>query len=135
MRDETTTEAKRAYIDRLDDELGYYGVEEYIEWMVLKGKLVVIEMNMFLYETSRGVTYMTLWSREEMDGEVIVDWMCVWLWENKLNVIEWNFDLNENYFVDVLYYYVFMYEFSETASKTNAKKRKLNASASDFSVI
>ena len=58
-RDETTTEAKRAHIDRLDDELGYYGVEEHIERTVLKGKPVAIETNMFPYETPRGVTHMT----------------------------------------------------------------------------
>jgi hypothetical protein len=134
-RDETTTEAKRAHIDRLDDELGYYGVEEHIERTVLKGKPVAIETNMFPYETPRGVTHMTLWSREEMDGEAIVDWTCAWLRENKPNVTEWNFDLNENHSVDVPHYHVFTYEPSETAPKTNAKKRKLNASASDLSAI
>ena len=72
---------------------------------------------------------------EEMDGEAIVDWTCAWLRENKPNVTEWNFDLNENHSVDVPHYHVFTYEPPEPATKTSAKKRKLNASASDLSAI
>ena len=109
-RSEETTEAKRRHIERLDDEGGYYGVEEHIERTVLKNADVAIEVNMFPYDCPRGVTHHTLWSRKTMTGAEIVEWTCGWLRKNKPRCVRWNFDLNENHSVDVPHYHVFTYE-------------------------
>jgi hypothetical protein len=109
-RSEELTEKKRAHIDKLDDEFGYYGVEEHIERTVLHGADVAIEVNMFPYECPAGVTHHTLWSRKEMDGEEIMAWTCAWLRKHLPRCTKWNFDLNENHSVDVPHYHVFTYE-------------------------
>jgi len=91
---------------------------------------------MFPYETPRGVTHMTLWSREAMTEEEIVDWTGAWLRENKPRCVRWNFDMNENNSVDVPHYHVFTYEPPEEDEDARPAKRRARASresVSDFS--
>jgi hypothetical protein len=78
---------------------------------------------MFPYACPPGVTHRTLWSRERMDGDAIVAWVCSHLRENFPRVTAWNFDLNENNSVDVPHYHVFTYEPPLATPKTPTKRR------------
>lgn len=114
-RDEETTRRKRAHVDALDAAGGYYGVEDEIERTVLANADVAIEVNMFPYDTPRGVTHMTLWSRREMSEREVVDWTSRWLREHRKRCAAWNFDMNAHNSVDVPHYHVFTYEEPEEA--------------------
>ena len=136
-RDEETTRKKREHVDRLDDMFGYYGVEDHVERTVLRDADVNIETNMFPYETPRGVTHMTLWSRKEMTGSEIVRWTSAWLRVNRPRCVSWNFDMNENNSVDMPHYHVFTYEPPlERASGTRGAKRTRSCeSVSDLTYV
>lgn len=132
MRTEEMTLKKRAHIQELDVKYGYYGVEEHIERTVFKiGEEenenddeveVVLEPNMFPYECPPGVTHWTLWSRKEMNGREIQKWVENYLVENMPEIVEWNYDMNDNCSVDVPHYHVFLRE--EHANYDITKKSK-----------
>jgi len=132
-RDEETTRRKRAHVDSLDAAGGYYGVEDEIERTVLANADVAIEVNMFPYETPRGVTHMTLWSRREMSEREVVDWTSRWLREHKKRCVAWNFDMNVHNSVDVPHYHVFTYEEpeEEAAVEVEAARGKKRARTDD----
>ena len=111
MRSEEMTAKKREHVTKLDELGGYYGVEDHIEKTVFQNDpeiKVVLEENMFPYDCPPGVSHWTLWSREEMKGEEIQEWVHEYLMKHRRDVVEWNYDMNDNCSVDVPHYHVFL---------------------------
>jgi len=111
MRSEEMTAKKREHVAKLDELGGYYGVEDHIEKTVFQNDpeiKVVLEENMFPYDCPPGVSHWTLWSREEMKGEEIQEWVHEYLMKHRRDVVEWNYDMNDNCSVDVPHYHVFL---------------------------
>jgi hypothetical protein len=111
MRSEEMTAKKREHVAKLDELGGYYGVEDHIEKTVFQNDPeieVVLEENMFPYDCPPGVSHWTLWSREEMKGEEIQEWVHEYLMKHRRDVVEWNYDMNDNCSVDVPHYHVFL---------------------------
>ena len=111
MRSEEMTAKKREHVAKLDELGGYYGVEDHIEKTVFQNDpeiKVVLEENMFPYDCPPGVSHWTLWSREEMKGGEIQEWVHEYLMKHRRDVVEWNYDMNDNCSVDVPHYHVFL---------------------------
>lgn len=111
MRSEEMTAKKREHVAKLDELGGYYGVEDHIEKTVFGNDPevnVVLEENMFPYDCPPGVSHWTLWSREDMKGEEIQEWVSEYLRKHRKDVVEWNYDMNDNCSVDVPHYHVFL---------------------------
>ena len=105
------TVKKREHVAKLDERGGYYGAEDHIENTVFQNDpnvKVILEENMFPYECPPGVSHWTLWSREDMTGEEIQNWVHEYLMKHRKDVVEWNYDMNDNCSVDVPHYHVFL---------------------------
>jgi len=57
-------------------------------------KPIMLEPNMFPYDTPRGVSHWTLWSRKWLDEDEVEAFVDGWLAENLPDAIEWNHDDN-----------------------------------------
>ena len=132
MRSEEMTAKKREHVAKLDELGGYYGVEDHIEKTVFgndPGVNVVLEENMFPYDCPPGVSHWTLWSREDMKGEEIQEWVSEYLRKHKKDVVEWNYDMNDNCSVDVPHYHVFLrVEDEEYEMKARSKPGEISYS-------
>ena len=132
MRSEEMTAKKREHVAKLDELGGYYGVEDHIEKTVFgndpEGN-VVLEENMFPYDCPPGVSHWTLWSREDMKGEEIQEWVSEYLRKHRKDVVEWNYDMNDNCSVDVPHYHVFLrVEDKEYEMKARSKPGEISYS-------
>ena len=132
MRSEEMTAKKREHVAKLDELGGYYGVEDHIEKTVFgndPGVNVVLEENMFPYDCPPGVSHWTLWSREDMKGEEIQEWVSEYLRRHRKDVVEWNYDMNDNCSVDVPHYHVFLrVEDKEYEMKARSKPGEISYS-------
>jgi hypothetical protein len=132
MRSEEMTAKKREHVAKLDELGGYYGVEDHIEKTVFgndPGVNVVLEENMFPYDCPPGVSHWTLWSREDMKGEEIQEWVSEYLRKHRKDVVEWNYDMNDNCSVDVPHYHVFLrVEDEEYEMKARSKPGEISYS-------
>ena len=109
MRSEECTERKRAHVAAIDERGGYWGMEDHIEETVFAPHGdVVLERNMFPYETPRGISHWTLWSRSPMEERDIVRWTKAWLLEHLPDALRFNYDLNDNNSIDIPHYHVFI---------------------------
>ena len=109
MRSEECTERKRAHVAAIDERGGYWGMEDHIEETVFEPHGdVVLERNMFPYETPRGISHWTLWSRSPMSERDIVRWTKAWLLEHLPDALRFNYDLNDNNSIDIPHYHVFI---------------------------
>lgn len=91
-RDDDCLQAKRDHMDRLD----HYGIsrERLVYLTTLHDDDVVLEKNMFPYNTPTGIEHYTLWSVEDMSHEEIEAFVDKWL-ENRLpQVRRWQYDDN-----------------------------------------
>ena len=132
MRSEEMTAKKREHVAKLDELGGYYGVEDHIAKTVFGNDPevnVVLEENMFPYDCPPGVSHWTLWSREDMKGEEIQEWVSEYLRKHKKDVVEWNYDMNDNCSVDVPHYHVFLrVEDEEYEMKARSKPGEISYS-------
>ena len=132
MRSEEMTAKKREHVAKLDELGGYYGVEDHIEKTVFGNDPevnVVLEENMFPYDCPPGVSHWTLWSREDMKGEEIQEWVGEYLRKHRKDVVEWNYDMNDNCSVDVPHYHVFLrVEDEEYEMKARSKPGEISYS-------
>ena len=132
MRSEEMTAKKREHVAKLDELGGYYGVEDHIEKTVFGNDPevnVVLEENMFPYDCPPGVSHWTLWSREDMKGEEIQEWVSEYLRKHRKDVVEWNYDMNDNCSVDVPHYHVFLrVEDEEYEMKARSKPGEISYS-------
>ena len=132
MRSEEMTAKKREHVAKLDELGGYYGVEDHIEKTVFGNDPevnVVLEENMFPYDCPPGVSHWTLWSREDMKGEEIQEWVSEYLTKHRKDVVEWNYDMNDNCSVDVPHYHVFLrVEDEEYEMKARSKPGEISYS-------
>jgi hypothetical protein len=107
-------------------------VEDHIEKTVFgndpEGN-VVLEENMFPYDCPPGVSHWTLWSREDMKGKEIQEWVSEYLRKHRKDVVEWNYDMNDNCSVDVPHYHVFLrVEDKEYEMKARSKPGEISYS-------
>eukprot|EP00981_Chlorochromonas_danica_P009546 scaffold2727_cov161-Ochromonas_danica.AAC.9 len=59
---------------------------------------IVLEPNMFPYDTPWGIEHYTLWSTRELDHEEVVAFVDRWLAKNMPNVRRWQYDDNSGRF-------------------------------------
>ena len=55
---------------------------------------IVMEPNMFPYDTPRGVTHWTLWSRKWLQEDEVDEYVDAWIAQNLPEAVEWNHDDN-----------------------------------------
>jgi len=72
-------------------------------------KPIVLEPNMFPYDTPPGVTHWTLWSRKWLEEDEVDEFINGWLAENLPEAIEWNHDDNMADGLSINLYHVHVY--------------------------
>ena len=129
MRSEECTERKRAHVAAIDERGGYWGMEDHIEETVFEPHGdVVLERNMFPYETPCGISHWTLWSRSPMSERDIVRWTKAWLLEHLPDALRFNYDLNDNNSIDIPHYHVFI---ERPVSDADEDERGVGSAASE----
>jgi len=91
-RSKALKKRKFLHMDYLDSHFG--SREDVIMKTVLDKAPIVLEPNMFPYDTPNGVTHWTLWSRTWLTEPEIEDFVEKWLTVNLPEAIEWNHDDN-----------------------------------------
>ena len=93
-RSKALKKRKYLHMDYLDTH--FRSREEVILDSVLDdpSKPIVMEPNMFPYDTPAGVTHWTLWSRKWLQEEEVEAFVDGWLAENLPEALEWNHDDN-----------------------------------------
>ena len=91
-RSKALKKRKFLHMDYLDSHFG--SREDVIMKTVLDKAPIVLEPNMFPYDTPNGVTHWTLWSRAWLTEPEIEDFVNKWLADNLPEAIEWNHDDN-----------------------------------------
>lgn len=84
--------AKSIHTDRIDSMFG--SREELVNLTTLSGEDIVLEPNMFPYDTPPGVAHYTLWGREDLNHYEIIDFVDEWLLEHLPQVRRWQYDDN-----------------------------------------
>jgi hypothetical protein len=93
-RSKALKKRKYLHMDYLDSH--FRSREQVILNSVLddSSKPIVLEPNMFPYDTPTGVTHWTLWSRKWLQEDEIDKFVDGWLAENMPEAVEWNHDDN-----------------------------------------
>ena len=93
-RSEALKKRKYLHMDYLD--MHFRSREQVILSSVLddSSRPVVLEPNMFPYDTPAGVSHWTLWSRQWLEEEEVESFVDGWLGENMPDAIEWGHDDN-----------------------------------------
>ena len=76
---------------------------------VLNDSSIILEPNMFPYDTPAGVSHWTLWSRNWLKDEEIEDFLQGWIRRNMPEVVEWNFDDNMSDGLSINLFHVHVY--------------------------
>jgi hypothetical protein len=91
-RSEGCKEAKSLHMDRVDNVC--YSREELVLLTTLWRDEVVLEPNMFPYDTPHGVEHYTLWSLYDLSHKEIVRYVDAWLSRRYPQVCRWQYDDN-----------------------------------------
>jgi hypothetical protein len=105
-------ERKQEHLEALD-QISARSREEQILSTTLLGLHVNCEPNMFPYETPRGVSHYTLWSRTFLVDFEVETFMSKWLCEHVPQCTAWAYDpsnLYEGMSVDLYHVHVFLYQ-------------------------
>ncbi len=121
-RSEACKEAKWDHMDELDSNPATR--EEHILATTLKDHETIIEPNMFPYDTPYGIEHWTLWSKRkgEWSHEEIEEFVYEWILKNKKNVVEWNYDDNDETSIDI--FHIHVYFSTKIASPQSVKNFK-----------
>jgi len=76
---------------------------------VLMDSDIILEPNMFPYDTPQYVSHWTLWSRRWLKDEEIELFVCPWLQRNMPHAVEWNFDDNMSDGLSINLFHVHVY--------------------------
>ena len=76
---------------------------------VLMDSEIILEPNMFPYDTPSGVSHWTLWSRRWLKDEDIEDFVGPWLRRNMPTAVEWNCDDNMSDGLSINLFHVHVY--------------------------
>jgi hypothetical protein len=76
---------------------------------VLNIDSIILEPNMFPYDTPAGVSHWTLWSRNWLKDEEIEDFVQAWIRRYIPDVVEWNFDDNMSDGLSINLFHVHVY--------------------------
>jgi len=76
---------------------------------VLMDSDIILEPNMFPYDTPQCVSHWTLWSRRWLKDEEIELFVCPWLQRNMPHAVEWNFDDNMSDGLSINLFHVHVY--------------------------
>jgi hypothetical protein len=91
-RSEGCRDAKSLHMDRVDNVC--YSREELVLLTTLWRDEVVLEPNMFPYDTPHGVEHYTLWSLYDLSHKEIVRYVDAWLSRRYPQVCRWQYDDN-----------------------------------------
>jgi len=91
-RSEECKHAKMLHTERIDSMIG--SREDVVHLTTLSEADIVLEPNMFPYDTPAGVAHYTLWARYDLSHEEIIDFVDNWLLSNFPQVRRWQYDDN-----------------------------------------
>ncbi|CAM9455409.1 unnamed protein product [Discosporangium mesarthrocarpum] len=98
VRTEACKDVKTKHLEYLDRY--YYSREQFIEDTVFtcpftsRQRDIVLEPNMFPYDTPRDVEHWTLWSRKDLSERELAEFVEAWAVENHPHAVEWEYDDN-----------------------------------------
>jgi hypothetical protein len=133
VRTEECKELKSRHLDYIDRH--YSTREDFIEDTVFcdpftgEQRDIVLEPNMFPYETPADVEHWTLWSRADMSPEEVQAWVTAWLVNNKPDVLRWGWDDNAGD-RSILWFHVHVYlQFDQPRPYTVLQRQDSGSSA------
>ncbi|CAM9487986.1 unnamed protein product [Choristocarpus tenellus] len=98
VRTEACKKIKTKHLEYLDRY--YYSREQFIEDTVFTCPMtgeqrdVVLEPNMFPYDTPQDIEHWTLWSRNDLSEPELMKFVEGWVVKNRPQVVEWDYDDN-----------------------------------------
>lgn len=98
-------ERKWDHMDRID--AAYPSREAWIWQSVLHAAEVVLEPNMFPYNTPRGIEHWTLWARRELALPEVEEYVLGWIARERPEVTRWNLDENAQRSIDIYHVHVY----------------------------
>lgn len=106
-RTEECKERKWDHMEKMDDS--NVSREEHILNTTLKGRYILLERNMFPYNTPHGIEHHTLWCKDELSTESIEDYVCNWMEKDAPYAYEcWNYDDNPQRSIDIFHVHVYL---------------------------
>mmetsp|Transcript_61209 Transcript_61209/g.164407 ORF Transcript_61209/g.164407 Transcript_61209/m.164407 type:complete len:170 (-) Transcript_61209:105-614(-) len=106
-RSEQLKKRKYRHMDWID--VSFKSREKLVMRTVLNDADVVLEPNMFPYDTPPGVSHWTLWSKTWLKDDEVENWVTHWLVQNMPDAIEWNFDDNMSDGLSINLFHVHVY--------------------------
>jgi len=106
-RSEQLKKRKYRHMDWIDAT--FKSREKLVLKTVLNDSSIILEPNMFPYDTPPGVSHWTLWSRNWLKDEDIERFVQGWLLRNMPEVVEWNFDDNMSDGLSINLFHVHVY--------------------------
>lgn len=92
-------------VDYIDAK--YASREEWIKSSVLAKDDIVLEPNMFPYNTPVGIEHWTLWANRELALGEVEDFVCGWIRTARPEVTRWNLDENAQRSIDIYHVHVY----------------------------
>lgn len=99
-------ERKWTHMDKIDG--AHLSREAHILATTLAHSDVVLEPNMFPYDTPPGIEHWTLWSCNDMTENEVERCVHAWIMANAPHVRSWNFDENPSRSIDVFHVHVYL---------------------------
>ena len=106
-RSEQLKKRKYRHMDWIDAT--FKSREKLVLNTVLNDTNILLEPNMFPYDTPPGVSHWTLWSRNWLKDEEIEEFVQDWIPRNMPEVVEWNFDDNMSDGLSINLFHVHVY--------------------------
>lgn len=82
--------------------------EEWINRSVLADADILLEPNMFPYNTPRGIEHWTLWSRRDLQLHEVEEYMQQWIKTERPQVVRWNLDENAERSINIYHVHVYI---------------------------
>ena len=98
-------ERKWDHMDRIDAT--YDSREAWIWQSVLHEAEVVLEPNMFPYNTPKGIEHWTLWARRELTLPEVEAYVLEWIARERPEVTRWNLDENAQRSIDIYHVHIY----------------------------
>lgn len=114
-RSDECKERKWQHLDDLDEQIQQGRVrsrEHHILSTTLRGKSVVLEPNLFPYDTPSDIQHWTLWStRQNMKHCDVQNFVYAWIQkyeeQHQLSIVQWNYDDNPERSIDLFHVHVY----------------------------
>jgi hypothetical protein len=85
----------------------YPSREEWINRSVLADADILLEPNMFPYNTPQGIEHWTLWSRRDLEVPEVERYVGNWIKTQRPEVVRWNLDENAERSINIYHVHVY----------------------------